>query len=44
MQLTPNVQALIRAKVIGKTVFDVIERTPAVNDVDASYDTYELKH
>ena len=30
----PNLQQLIAAKTLGKLVFDVIDRTPVVNDKD----------
>lgn len=30
--VTPNIQALIKAKVVGKTIFDVIERVPEINE------------
>jgi hypothetical protein len=30
--LTPNLQAVIKAKVIGKTIFDVIDRVPEIKD------------
>jgi hypothetical protein len=32
--LTPNLQALIKAKVIGHTIFDVIDRVPEIKDHD----------
>lgn len=30
--LTPNIQALVKAKVVGHTIFDVLERVPAIKD------------
>jgi ATP-binding cassette subfamily B (MDR/TAP) protein 1 len=30
--LTPNIQALVQAKVVGKTIFDVIDRVPEIKD------------
>jgi hypothetical protein len=30
--LTPNLQAVVKAKVIGKTIFDVIDRVPEIRD------------
>jgi len=32
--LTPNMQAMIKAKAIGYTIFDVIDRVPEINDHD----------
>lgn len=40
--LNPNVQALVKAKVVGKFVFDVIDRTPLIKDKEGSRDSLVL--
>ena len=32
MAITPNIQALMKAKVVGKKIFDVIDRVPEIKD------------
>lgn len=41
--LTPNMQAMIKAKVIGHTVFDVIDRVPEIRDHDKCTEKFEVK-
>jgi len=38
--LTPNIQALVKAKVVGKTIFDVIERVPEIKDHSGCVSTF----
>lgn len=39
MALNPNIQAIAKAQVVGKKVFDVIEREPKIKDhKDALHD------
>jgi ATP-binding cassette subfamily B (MDR/TAP) protein 1 len=40
--LTPNLQALVKAKVVGHTIFDVIDRVPEIRDHDESSDKFEV--
>jgi len=43
--LTPNMQALIKAKVVGHQIFDVIDRVPEIRDHEGSLDKFEVsKH
>lgn len=30
--MTPNIQALVKARVIGRVIFDVIDRVPEIRD------------
>lgn len=41
--LTPNIQAIIRAKVVGAGIFEVIDRVPAIKDNDVALKNFELK-
>lgn len=41
--LSPNLQALIKAKVVGYTIFDVIDRVPEIRDTDSCTDKFEIK-
>jgi len=41
--LTPNLQAMMKAKVIGHTIFDVIDRVPEIRDHEKSTDKFEIK-
>jgi len=41
--LTPNMQAMIKAKVIGHTIFDVIDRVPEIRDHDKCTEKFEIK-
>ena len=41
--LAPNMQALIKAKVVGRSIFDVIERVPEIRDHDKCSDKFEIK-
>jgi ABC-type multidrug transport system fused ATPase/permease subunit len=41
--LTPNMQAMIKAKAIGYTIFDVIDRVPEINDHDKCSEKFEIK-
>lgn len=42
--LTPNIQALVKAKVVGHTIFDVLERVPAIKDHAKCVDNFEIGH
>jgi ABC-type multidrug transport system fused ATPase/permease subunit len=41
--LTPNMQALIKAKVIGHKIFDVIDRVPEIKDHESCTEKFEIK-
>jgi ABC-type bacteriocin/lantibiotic exporter with double-glycine peptidase domain len=41
--LTPNMQAMIKAKCIGHTIFDVIDRVPEIRDHDGCINKFEIK-
>ena len=41
--LTPNIQALVKAKVVGKEIFDIIERVPEIKDHENCKPTFEIK-
>ena len=36
LSVTPNLQAIFKAKVVGKFIYDVIERQPEVNNEQGS--------
>ena len=40
--MTPNVQALVKAKTVGHTIFDVIERVPLINDHEKSVENFDV--
>lgn len=40
--LTPNVQAVIKARTVGKSIFDVIERVPEIRDHENCSDNFEV--
>ena len=40
--LTPNIQALIAAKVVGASIFEVIDRIPEVRDHEKCASTFEI--
>lgn len=40
--LTPNIQALIKARVVGKTIFDFIDRVPEIRDHENCTDKFEV--
>jgi ATP-binding cassette, subfamily B (MDR/TAP), member 1 len=42
--LTPNIQALIKARVVGKEIFDVIDRVPEIKDHDKCTNDFEIKN
>ena len=42
--LTPNIQALIKARVVGKDIFDVIDRVPEIRDHDKCTNDFEIKN
>lgn len=42
--LTPNIQALIKARVVGKEIFDVIDRVPDIKDHDKCTNDFEIKN
>jgi ATP-binding cassette subfamily B (MDR/TAP) protein 1 len=42
--LTPNIQALIKARVVGKEIFDVIDRVPEIKDHDKCSNDFEIKN
>ncbi|CDW71198.1 abc transporter [Stylonychia lemnae] len=42
-QLIPNFQALVKAKLVGKEIFDVIDRVSAIVDHDQSLSDFNLK-
>ena len=41
--LTPNMQALIKAKVVGHTIFDVIDRVPEIKDHDKCVNDFNIR-
>lgn len=41
--LTPNIQAIVRAKVVGAGIFEVIDRVPAIKDNDVALNNFEVK-
>jgi ABC-type multidrug transport system fused ATPase/permease subunit len=42
MSLTPNIQAVFRAKVVGKAIYDVIDREPAIRDSEKCLKNFDL--
>ena len=42
--LTPNIQALIKARVVGKEIFDVIDRVPEIKDHEKCTNDFEIKN
>ena len=40
--LTPNIQALVRAKVVGAMLFDVIDRVPEIRDHENCVDQFKV--
>jgi len=42
MGLTPNIQAVIKARVIGKGVFEVIDRVPEIRDNGMNLEEFEV--
>lgn len=40
--LTPNIQAVIKARVVGKVIFDVIDRVPEIRDHEKCSDNFEV--
>jgi ABC-type multidrug transport system fused ATPase/permease subunit len=40
--LTPNIQAMVKARVVGKSIFDVIDRVPEIIDHDKCVSTFEV--
>ena len=40
--LSPNIQALIRAKVVGRMIFDVIEREPKIRDIEGCVSDFDV--
>lgn len=43
MGLAPNIQAVVKARSIGKEIFDVIDRVPEIRDNGKSYTSFEVK-
>eukprot|EP00347_Sterkiella_histriomuscorum_P020418 403337881 len=41
--LNPNIQAIIKAKVVGRMVFDVIDRIPLINDHIECVESFQLE-
>ncbi len=41
--LTPNIQAIIKARVVGKAIFDVIDRVPEIRDHEGCSNNFEVK-
>jgi len=41
--LTPNMQALIKAKVVGHTIFDVIDRVPEIKDHEQCLTNFDIQ-
>ena len=41
--LTPNMQAMIKAKVVGYAIFDVIDRVPEIRDHENCTEKFEVK-
>ena len=42
MALTPNIQAVAKARVVGRKVFDVIDRVPLIKDKEDAITSYTL--
>jgi ATP-binding cassette subfamily B (MDR/TAP) protein 1 len=42
--LTPNIQALMKAKTIGHVIFDVIDRVPEIRDNENCVDKFEIQN
>lgn len=42
--LIPNIQAIAKAKVVGKKIFDVIDRVPTIRDEEGSITKVDLNH
>ena len=42
LSLNPNLQAINKAKVVGKTVFDVLERKPLICDLPDAIKEFNL--
>ncbi len=40
--LTPNIQALVQAKIAGKNIFDVIDREPLIKDHDQCQTKFDI--
>jgi ABC-type bacteriocin/lantibiotic exporter with double-glycine peptidase domain len=40
--LSPNLQALVKAKVVGHMIFDVIDRVPEIRDHENSGEKFEV--
>lgn len=40
--ISPNIECIIKAKVVGKEVFDVIDRLPLIRDQDTSIENFEF--
>lgn len=40
--ITPNIQALVKAKTIGHAIFDVIDRNPEIRDHEKCVDKFEI--
>jgi ATP-binding cassette subfamily B (MDR/TAP) protein 1 len=43
LTIFPNIQSFVKAKVIGRIVFDVIDRVPLIKDHDKSLTSFDLK-
>lgn len=41
--LNPNIQAIVKAKVVGTMIFEVIDRKPAIRDHEKCVDSFTLK-
>lgn len=41
--LSPSVQALVKAKIAGKQIFDVIDRVPTIKDNESCVSVFEVK-
>jgi hypothetical protein len=42
LSLNPNIRAINEAKVIGKTIFDVVDRNPRIADVPNAVDSFSV--
>jgi hypothetical protein len=40
--LTPNIQAIIKARVVGKVIFDVIDRIPEIRDHSGCKENFDV--
>lgn len=40
--LTPNIQAIIKARVVGKVIFDVIDRIPEIRDHPGCKENFDV--